>query len=40
VYYTAMLDKPSMIQLSGFYSASVPFSPGDQQPLEFRRFHD
>lgn len=36
VYYTVILTK-SGDQLSGFYSGSVPFNPGDQAAVTLRR---
>ena len=36
VYYTVVLTK-SGDQLSGFYSGSVPFDPGDQAAVTLRR---
>jgi len=37
IYYTAVLARPNPSTLTGWYSPSVPFHTGDQQPLEFRR---
>ena len=36
VYYSVVAKKRGSI-LSGFYSASLPFSTSDQQPLELKR---
>ena len=36
VYYSVVAKKRGSI-LSGFYSASLPFSTSDQKPLELKR---